>query len=96
MNNLKPFEVYQKILRHPKLVHSLLPHFTVIKKQFPLYTEEPNITIRSILQKALPTLQGRIYAWYDHQTYELILGFEEGSDATFFELIYDDEIFLKQ
>lgn len=93
MIKLKPHEVYQQILRHPKLVHSLLPHFTVIRKHFSSHIESEAEVVRSILRKALVNLQGRLYARVDYQTNELILGFEEGSDATFFELMSDDEMF---
>ena len=91
--NLKPYEVRMQILQHPKLVRRMMPHFTVITRQLPIYQDIAVVDIRNMIKKALASLQGRMFCGLDHHNNLLILGFEEPADATFFELMSDGNEF---
>jgi hypothetical protein len=94
--NPNPVQIISEVLRHPKLVNRLPPHFTVhrqpLSAEFIALSTENNL-VKKVLKKTLANLQGRMFCAIDYYDNQMLFGFEEPEDLTFFTLMHSADEF---
>ena len=85
-------DIKKHVLRHPRILHRLPPHFLTVQLDTGHATSimgGPDSAIQDLIRLALGRLSGRIFVEVRKApaTELLVLGFEDPADLTFFVLM---------
>jgi len=83
-------DIKKYVLRHPRVLHRLPPHFQTVQLDTGHATSTlggPDSAIQDLIRLTLGRLSGRIFVEMRPSAELLVLGFEDPTDLTFFVLM---------
>ena len=84
MPNISIANIKYQVLKHPRIVSRLPPHFETVTLSV---QDLETLEIKKLIKLALDRLSGRIFVDLNTENYTLTLGFENHQERSFFMLL---------